>query len=217
MSLATLRERLRARLIPPDAAANAPFRSDYDLNGLSPPAEATRAAAVLVLILGRPEGATVILTRRADTLVRHTGQIAFPGGRLDPGETAVEAAMREAWEEVGLEPEAIEVLGCGEPYRTGTGFLITPVVAFRGPENLRLTPAPAEVAEIFETPWDFLMDPANHRQDQLEGPEGPRRFWAVPWTDRYIWGATAGVLRALYERLYGDEIQPDGAVEEDAA
>ncbi|GAA0643145.1 CoA pyrophosphatase [Brevundimonas lenta] len=220
MSLATLRERLAGHLIPigewsPDAVAR---RSDFDLNpDAERPERSLRAAAVLVPIIARADGATVLMTRRADTLASHTGQIAFPGGRLDPGETAVQAALREAFEEVALDPAAVEVLGLGDSYETGTGFLITPVIGWLA-EPPSTTPAPDEVAEVFETPWDFLMDPANHRRDFYDREGQPRRwFWAMPWEERYIWGATAGILRGLRTRLYGDEAEPLAAAGEDAA
>ena len=221
MSLETLKERLRERLTPPDGwrADGEATRSDFDLNP-----DATRwvsgplkPAAVLIPVVETPEGARVLLTRRADSLARHTGQIAFPGGRLDPGETAVQAALREAWEEVALDPAAVEVLGLSDAYETGTGYLVTPVVGWlsRTPD---LTPSPDEVAEIFEVPWDLLMDPAQLRREHLETPAGVRRwFWSVTYEDRYIWGATAGIVRALRLRLYGDEGEPAMATAEDAA
>ena len=206
MSLISLRERLMERLAPAAAwtPGGLPEQSDYDLNpGAARPGRTLRPAAVLVPVIARPEGATVLLTRRSDNLASHTGQIAFPGGRLDPGETAAEAALREAWEEVGLDPAAVELLGVGDAYETVTGFVVTPVVGWLA-EPPVVVPSPDEVAEVFETPWDFLMDPANHRRDFYDPESGPRRwFWAMPWQERYIWGATAGILRALYERLYG--------------
>lgn len=218
MSLETLRERLIERLAAaddwsPEARA---VRSDFDLNpDAARPARLLRPAAVLVPVIARADGATVLMTRRADTLASHTGQIAFPGGRLDPGETAVAAALREAFEEVALDPAAVEVLGVGDAYETGTGFLITPVVGWlAGSPETRA--APGEVAEVFEAPWDFLMEPANHRRDFYDREGEPRRwFWAMPYEERYIWGVTAGILRALRARLYGDE--PEAAVGEDAA
>ena len=219
MSLATLRERLIDRLEPaggwiPDQTA---ARSDFDLNpGLDRPIRTLRPAAVLIPVIARPEGATALLTRRADSLASHTGQIAFPGGRLDAGETAVDAALREAMEEVALDPASVEVLGVGDAYETGTGYLITPVIGWLAQPPLT-KPSEDEVAEVFETPWDFLMDPANHRRDFYDR-EGQRRwFWAMPWEDRYIWGVTAGILRALRVRLYGEEASPAVAVAEDAA
>lgn len=220
MSLVTLRHRLGERLTPidqwtPDLTAPG---SDFDLNpDVRRSSALLRPAAVLIPVIARPEGATVLMTRRSDSLASHTGQIAFPGGRLDPGETAVQAAVREAFEEVALDPAAVEPLGFSDPYETVTGFLVTPVVAWLAQPPVT-TPAPEEVAEVFETPWDFLMDPANHRRDFYERDGQPRRwFWAMPWTDRYIWGATAGILRALRIRLYGDEDEPRQAAEGDAA
>lgn len=220
MSLETLKDRLVERLESADSwrADGRAARSDFDLNPTaSRPRIALRPAAVLIPVVARPDGATVLLTRRADTLASHTGQIAFPGGRLDPGEDAVTAALREADEEVALDPGAVEVLGLSDAYETGTGFLVTPVVGWLkdAPE---VTPSPDEVAEVFETPWDFLMDAANHRRDFYDMEAGLRRwFWAMPWGERYIWGVTAGILKGLHARLYGDEAEPDAAADEDAA
>jgi 8-oxo-dGTP pyrophosphatase MutT (NUDIX family) len=220
VSLEALKARLVERLAPvetwrEDVPAD---RSDFDLNPtMDRSSRRLRQAAVLVPVIARKEGPTVLLTRRADTLSSHTGQIAFPGGRLDPGEDAVTAALREANEEVGLVAGAVEVLGLLAPYETVTGFRVTPVVGWlaRPPE---LTPSPAEVAEVFETPWDFLMDVANHRQESYDLEPGVRRwFWAMPWGERYIWGATAGILKGMHARLYGDEPAPEAAVDEDAA
>ena len=206
MSLETLKMRLVERLRPIDdwSPEWTPVRSDYDLNpGARDPSRALRSAAVLAPVMAHEDGARVLLTRRADTLTSHTGQIAFPGGRLDPGETAVQAALREAWEEVALPPASVEVLGLGDPYESGSGFLITPVVGWVTPPVV-LTPSPDEVAEVFETPWDFLMDVANHRRDHMELNGVRRFFWAMPWEERYIWGVTAGLLKALHGRLYGE-------------
>lgn len=220
MSLASLRARLIERLEPASAwrPDGLPRCSDFDLNpGVPRPGRTLRSAAVLVPVIARPDGATVLLTRRSDSLASHTGQIAFPGGRLDPGETATQAAVREAWEEVALEPGGVELLGIGDGYETVTGFMVTPVVAWLA-EPPVVRPSPAEVAEVFEAPWDFLMDPANHRRDFHESDGGPRRwFWAMPWRERYIWGATAAIVRALRSRLYGDEAEAARAVNEDAA
>ena len=220
MSLDTLRARLMERLAPVDGWSHElpPRRSDFDLNpDLTRPTRELRPAAVLIAVIARPDGAAVLMTRRADTLTSHTGQIAFPGGRLDAGETALEAALREAREEVALASETVEVLGLGDPYESGSGFLITPVIGWLA-EPPVTTPSPDEVAEVFEAPWDFLMDAANHRRGFLEPEPGLRRwFWAMPWEDRYIWGVTAGILRALRDRLYGDEPSEAAAVAEDAA
>lgn len=220
MSLASLRERLLAKLTPPSewSADAAPARSDFDLNPDSRLTGRTlRPAAVLIPIIAGEAGATVLMTRRSDSLASHTGQIAFPGGRLDPGETAVEAALREAFEEVALDPSVVEVLGVGDAYETGTGFLVTPVVGWLT-EPPSVTASPDEVAEVFEVPWSFVMDPVNHRRDsyQLEG-QPKRWFWAMPYEERYIWGVTAGILRNLCARLYGDEADRAAAAGEDAA
>jgi 8-oxo-dGTP pyrophosphatase MutT (NUDIX family) len=205
----SLRARLAAVLDPVDSWSpeRRAGRSDYDLNPDAtrrPPGE-LRPAAVLVPVVDRPGGATVVLTRRADELTSHAGQVAFPGGRIEPGETALEAALREAWEELGLESRLVEPLGLCDPYETVTGFLVTPVVGWiAAPATLR--PQPGEVAEIFEPPFAFLLDRANHREEHYDAPDGRRRrFWAMPWEGRYIWGATAGMLRALSQRLDGPD------------
>ncbi len=179
--------------------------SDFDLGANAFPNEPVELtpAAVLVGLIEREYGYSVLLTRRADTLRRHTGQIALPGGRCDPGETIWQTALREAHEEVGLAPDYVSLAGLSSPYRTGTGFLVTPVVGFIQP-GFSLAANPAEVADIFETPFGFLMDPANHEQHERQAPTGEtRRFYAMTHEDRFIWGATAGMLRALYDRLYG--------------
>jgi 8-oxo-dGTP pyrophosphatase MutT (NUDIX family) len=190
-----------------DDALSRTLYSDFDLN---PDLEGRRAAhaltpaAVLVPLVERPEGLSVILTRRADSLSRHSGQIAFPGGRSDPGETPWATALREAQEEIGLDPAFVTVSGLGDPYETVTGFCVTPVVGFVRP-GFSLAASPAEVADLFETPFGFLMNPANHERRFHEGLDGQRRrYYAMPYQDRFIWGATAGMLRCLYERLFGE-------------
>lgn len=181
-------------------------KSDFDLSpggwtGVS--AEPPRPAAVLIGLVEREAGLTVLLTRRADTLRSHTGQVALPGGRQDPGESPWQTALREAHEEVGLEPRFVDLVGLSTPYHTGSGYLITPVVGFVRP-GFALQANPDEVADIFETPFSFLMDLANYEEHEREMPGGERRrFYAATHEERYIWGATAGILRALYERLYG--------------
>jgi 8-oxo-dGTP pyrophosphatase MutT (NUDIX family) len=189
-----------------DPHANGQIASDFDLSKAYGPNEVDgplTPAAVLIALVERDAGLTVILTRRADTLRRHTGQIALPGGRREPGETSWQTALREAHEEIGLEPRFVSPVGLSTPYRTGTGFLITPVVGFVRP-GFTLKANPDEVADIFETPFGFLMDPANLEEYERELPSGEtRRFYAYTHEDRFIWGATAGMLRALYDRLYG--------------
>jgi 8-oxo-dGTP pyrophosphatase MutT (NUDIX family) len=190
----------------PHLADGARITSDFDLSKAYGPTEVDTPltpAAVLIALVERDHGLSVILTRRADTLRRHTGQVALPGGRRDPGETPWQTALREAHEEIGLEPRFVSVVGLSTPYRTGTGYLITPVVGFVRP-GFTLMANPDEVADIFETPFGFLMDPANLEEHERELPNGEtRRFYAYTHEDRFIWGATAGMLRALYARLYG--------------
>ena len=162
---------------------------------------AIRRAAVLMPVVARDE-ATLLLTERAAGLAVHAGQISFPGGRLESGETPLAAALREAQEEIGLEPELVSPLGALDPYLTGTGFRITPIVALVDPA-FHLVPNPIEVAGVFEAPLAFLMNPANHQIHSRELRGHTRRFYAMPWEGHYIWGATAGMIRILYERVYG--------------
>lgn len=202
--MTALRQQLIDALDPLDAVRDRARFSDFDLNPGAPRRDQPlRQAAVLIPVIAHENGATLLLTRRSDSLASHTGQIAFPGGRLDPGETVAEAALREAMEEVGLSADHVEPLGLSDAYETVTGFLVTPVVAWVRP-GFTLTTDPREVADAFETPWDFLMDEANHRREYYDAPDGARRwFWAMPWGERYIWGATAGMLRSLWGRLHG--------------
>lgn len=204
--VAARRAWIRERLDPIEAydpTVENVWRSDYDLNpGLKMDnPHALRPAAVLIGLVERGDTLNVILTRRSDALRSHTGQIAFPGGRCDPGETPWGTALREADEEVGLDPRFVEVAGLLHGYATVTGFYVTPVVGFVDPAA-EMVANPDEVADVFETPFDFLMDPANHQRQHRDTPTGPRYFYAMPWNERFIWGATAGMLRALYERLY---------------
>lgn len=161
-------------------------------------------AAVLLPLVVR-ERPTLLLTERTAHLANHSGQIAFPGGRVDPQDAdAVAAALREAEEEVGLTRDYVQVLGTLPIYTTGSAFVITPVVALVRP-GFTLTPNEGEVADVFEVPLDFLLDPANHRRHAFEA-EGLRREWfSMPYQDaageRFIWGATAGMLRNFYRFL----------------
>ena len=179
--------------------------SDYDLNPQMRTAEAAplQSAAVLAGLVEREHGLNLLLTRRADTLTRHSGQVAFPGGRSDPGELPWDTALREAWEEIGLDPGFVRVVGLGDQYETGSGFCITPVVGFVS-AGFNIAASAAEVAEVFETPFAFLMNPSNHELRTHYGDDGQhRRYYAMPHEGRAIWGATAGMLRGLYERLFG--------------
>jgi 8-oxo-dGTP pyrophosphatase MutT (NUDIX family) len=161
-------------------------------------------AAVLVPIIGRPGEVTVLLTQRSAHLSRHPSQIAFPGGRVDAGDgSPLAAALREAEEEVGLARRFVEPIGYLDTLKTPSGFSIVPVVGWVEP-GFTLAPNPAEVADIFEVPFHFLMDVGNHQRMMRDGPGGPREVYAMPYGDRHIWGATARIIRNLYERLYGE-------------
>jgi 8-oxo-dGTP pyrophosphatase MutT (NUDIX family) len=161
-------------------------------------------AAVLVPLVVRPEGLSVLLTQRTAHLHNHGGQISFPGGRLEPGDADPQAAaLRETEEEIGLPRADIDVIGRLDDYATITGFHITPVVGLLTPP-LALAPDDFEVAEVFEVPLAFIMDPANHKTDSRALPSGEQRgFYVLPYQERYIWGATAGMLVNLYEVLTG--------------
>ena len=177
--------------------------AQLDLIGGVPYDGEAAPAAVLIGLIRRLEGYSVLLTRRADTLKKHTGQIALPGGRRDPGEAPWETALREAEEEIGLDRRFVTLAGLSTPMLTRTGYLIIPVVGFIA-EGFRLSPNPHEVAEIFETPFGFLMDPSNHEQHAYEMEDGAvRHFYAMTHGERYILGVTAGILRELYQRPYG--------------
>jgi 8-oxo-dGTP pyrophosphatase MutT (NUDIX family) len=196
--------RARTRLSPPDAAEPPAARSDFDLNpGWSVRPAAFRPAAVLIGLLPRGDDYAVLLTLRPSTMTHHAGQVAFPGGRVDAGDPSVLAtALREAEEEVGLDPATVSVLGRNATYLTGTGFRVTPFLALL-PGDFTPRPHPREVADVFETPLSFLMNPANHRREERQYNGHVRAFYAMPHNGRYIWGATAGMIRSLYERLYG--------------
>jgi 8-oxo-dGTP pyrophosphatase MutT (NUDIX family) len=159
-----------------------------------------RPAAVLIPVVARSE-ATVLLTQRSSDLSNHSGQIAFPGGKIDPDDaTPLAAALREAEEEIGLSRSYVHPLGYLEPFLSRTGYLITPVVGLVEP-GFHLTLNPREVTEAFEVPLAFLMDPSNHQRQSREWNGQRRQFYAMPYGERYIWGITAGILRNLWERL----------------
>lgn len=163
---------------------------------------ALRDAAVLVPVVDDGQEAKVIFTKRTATLRRHSGQIAFPGGAIDPGDISPEmAALRETEEEIGLNGSFVETVGRLPYYFAATGFRITPVlgVVTRGFE---LIPNPSEVDDIFEVPLSFLMDPEHHMRDSRTWEGIERHFYRMPYGSRMIWGITAGIVRTLYERLY---------------
>ena len=204
-------DRAQARLnldVPPaltDPNAQGIRRGDLDLDpalweraGVA----ATKPAAVLVPIIDRAVP-TVLLTLRTAELNSHAGQIAFPGGRIDPNDKSpVAAAMREAREEIGLAPNLIEPIGYLDLYLTFSGFRILPTVA-RVKPDFALTLNPSEVVESFEVPLDFLMTPSNHQQKSRDWKGIIRNYYAMPYGERYIWGITAGILKNLYDRIYG--------------
>jgi 8-oxo-dGTP pyrophosphatase MutT (NUDIX family) len=189
----TLADRLRRAL----ATAPAEPPLEGDLPELRAKAEVE--AAVLIAITDRPEPG-VILTVRREHLRTHAGQIAFPGGRIDPGEDAVAAALREAHEEVLLPPDAVEVVGAIEPYRTVTGYVVTPVLGVI-PPNLALEPHEHEVADWFEAPLAFVLDPSNQRRISALFAGQTRHYYEIMWNDRRIWGATAAIIVNLSRRL----------------
>lgn len=161
-----------------------------------------RDAAVLIPVVDHGGEASVILTKRAEKLRSHSGQIAFPGGRLDPTDpTPEDAALRETEEEIGLTADYIEIVGRMPDYVSGSGFRIVPVLSVVRPGFL-LTLNQDEVDDAFEVPLGFLMNPANHNRESRVWQDKERFFYTMPFDDRYIWGVTAGIIRTLYERLY---------------
>jgi 8-oxo-dGTP pyrophosphatase MutT (NUDIX family) len=204
---AELRRRLEERLGFSGGPHVEPKRGDFDLNprmrGELAEGRVLRPAAVLIPIIERSSGLSVLFTRRADHLARHAGQVSFPGGRIgDDDDDAVTAALRETEEEVGLPRSFVEVRGELDRYETGTGFAIQPFVGLVR-EGFELRIDASEVAEAFEVPFAFLMDRANHKQETANWQGRERRYYAMQYERHYIWGATAGILVNLYERLYG--------------
>ncbi len=199
-----LLELLQRRLDPLDAATGASFRGDGDLNGLpSPSGRKLRHAAILAPLILHDGPPRLLFTERASHLPRHAGQISFPGGSLDAGDAGpAAAALREVEEEIGIGAEHVELVGRFEAYETGTGFHITPFVGVLRP-GYSVRPDPREVASVFEAPFDFLMDPLNHKRDSRIWQGQERHYYAMPWQDRYIWGVTAGLLKSLHDKLYG--------------
>lgn len=205
-------DHLRVRLQPVPAFDAIPrefqavSKGDFQLNPNFEPLRKgpLMPAAVLVPVVAYEDGERVILTKRTAHLSNHAGQISFPGGRVDAEDPDVIAtALRETEEEIGLDRTYITVLGALEPYVTGTGFVVVPVVGLVKP-GFNLQPAQHEVAEVFEVPFAFLMDQRNHQRHKgiFNGVE--RQWWAMPYGEYYIWGATAGMLRNLHELLHGE-------------
>lgn len=191
--MSALAERLRAALAAP--AAEPPLEGDFpELR-----AKASNEAAVLIGITNRRHPG-VLLTVRREHLRTHAGQVAFPGGRLEPGEEPIAAALREAHEEILLDPAKVELVGPIGPYRTVTGYVVTPVLGVV-PPDLPLEPHEHEVAELFEAPLAYLLDPANllRQSALLQGRE--RHYYEIVWNGRRIWGATAAMIVNLSRRL----------------
>ena len=187
-------DRLRALLQQAPAAVSDGGEDGVDDGDLTP-------ASVLFPIVVRESGLSVLLTQRTAHLKDHPGQISFPGGRVEPEDSSpAHTALREAAEEIGLAAAHVEVLGCLPEYLTVTGFRITPVVAVVTPP-FDLNPEPEEVAEVFEVPFAFLMDPANHQRHCLNYQGKLRHYHALPYQGRYIWGATAGIILMLFKAL----------------
>ena len=191
----------RLHAAPPDVAR----RSDDDLNPqarIIPPGVEPKPAAVLVPLVPRHGELHMLLTQRQPHMRSHAGQIAFPGGRIDASDAdPVAAALRETEEETGITPGFVEPLGFLDIYLTGTSFRVVPVVAIVRP-GFTVTPHEGEVADVFEVPLSFLMNPANHERHSREYQGKERFFYAMPWQGRYIWGATAGMIRNLFALMY---------------
>ena len=202
-SLDDLIARARRNLDPLHGTARLPEGGDLefvDERGLT----SLREAAVLVPMIPRETGPTVLLTQRPNTMEKHPGQVAFPGGKVDPRDDGpVEAALREADEEVGVDPGSVELIARSAPYLTGTGFRITPVLGVL-PADFEAKPDPSEVDAVFEVPLAILLDPARLARKSLEW-EGRQRIYYEMYHDGFrIWGVTAGIIRTLYVELYSN-------------
>ena len=177
------------------------FSSPRPKGPIKTPASGLTPAAVLIALLPGEDGYEVLLTRRTEDLPTHKGQISFPGGRVDATDTDVyDAALREAWEETALPRDAVSILGRLDPYVTVTAYEVTPVVGLVE-QPVDLVAEPGEVGEIFTVPLAFLLDPANHRREGRTVDGVQRAYYAIPYQNKYIWGATAGMLINLYEVL----------------
>ncbi|MGB2219130.1 MAG: CoA pyrophosphatase [Henriciella sp.] len=198
-------DRARVRLDPVDEAGCLPVGGDTDM--IAPEKlPLVRPAAVLIPVIPRASGATMLLTRRPDTMASHPGQVAFPGGKVDAGDkSVVAAALREASEEVGVDATHVDLIGCSAPYITGSEFRITPVIGVL-PANFIAKPDPYEVADVFEAPLDFIFNKTNHNHGEGVWQGRRRSYVEMPWQGFRIWGVTAGIIRVLYDTLYDIEV-----------
>ena len=193
LDVAALKERLQRRAPPPSSV--------YGDDDVERQVWAVTPASVLVPIVTHAEGLTVLFTQRTAQLRAHSGQVSFPGGRAEPGDASPEfTALRETQEEIGLAPGRVEVIARMPEYLTRTGYRVTPVVGLVAPP-LELAPDSREVAEAFEVPLAFLLDPANHQRETRELAGKQVGFWVMQYGERRIWGATAGMLMNLYRML----------------
>ena len=211
-SVAELRLRAEGVLTPPSQhlteSDGTSLRHDFELDPELANMDGTyekRLAAVLVPIIERDNQASVLFTQRTDDLPTHAGQISFPGGKMDPGDSdAVDTALREASEEIRLDPQYVDPIGFLQDYVTSTGYRIAPLVGVLR-DGYSIVPDHNEVADVFEVPLSFLMNAENHEIHTREWRGRKRKFYAMPYGERFIWGATAGMLRNLYEWIYEGE------------
>jgi 8-oxo-dGTP pyrophosphatase MutT (NUDIX family) len=202
------RESIADRLLTPPPPGDLFLRDDLERREIAASLGELTPAAVLLLVVNHAETQTVLFTQRTAHLAAHAGQISFPGGRLEAGDESPDAgALREAHEEVGVEPSRVEVLGRMPEYHTSTGYLVTPVVGWAD-APLAYAPDPHEVAEVFEVPLTFLLDSRNHRYESAFFKGRTRHFWAMPFGPRYIWGATAGMLVTFQRIMSGGDAAP---------
>lgn len=196
--------RARQRLDPVEGPQRLPEGGDIDFID-DAHIHAIRPAGVLIGLIPRPDGPTALLTRRPETMAKHPGQVAFPGGKVDPIDAdEVAAALREADEEVGADPNTVDLIARGQPYITGTGFRVVPVIGVL-PADFVPVPCPTEVAAVFETPLSFLMNPDNHDRQSGTWQGQTRHYYQMHHGGFRIWGVTAGIIRTLWEELYAPD------------